>query len=386
MASWLLFVDESGNFDGREGPVSLGGLLLQHDSLPTIGRGLRLGVEKIYPHVPYPPHATELNLAAGHLASWRLWPVQSIYSGQLENANLEFEKALRIEGASPLLQGFLNAECERKRPKFPSLQGCDQWMQANAPKAMAILEEVRDASSRNMVDFLSNASSVLFNRNRRCILTGVVECGRHEWDGSTSSVDRYLDLLRTLFEEVFLFLRDGPPGVGTAHSIAVRVASRRIYDAARALTVSDIDEQVRCASVFPLYPSQGGHDTIEVEAQIEPKYDGNAHAGVVVADFLCNKLRRVARDGTAEWLVVRQAVKGATGLSPDVVPSVDPNRRTKPAVAAQGASWTAITHAFARGMAEAVGTAGSPDSATSLAPGWPRDCVDSWAELAGRIR
>jgi hypothetical protein len=386
MVSWLLFVDESGNFDGPEGTVCLGGLLVEHGSLQTMGCALRRGIEKAYPHVPYPPHATELNLAAGHLAAWRRWPVRSVHAEKLRRANEEFESAIRTKVLGPLLQGFLNPEGERRRPRFESLEGCDQWLRACAPKALVLLEDVRDSSRLEMVDFLSKASSSFLKRGQRFLLTGVVECDRHEWDGHSASQDRYLALLRTLFEEVFLFLRSGRSGAGGSRTVLVRVASRGIYDAARELTVVDVGEQARSASSFPLYPPEAGLDTVDVEAQIEPKFDGKVHAGVVVADFLSNRLRRAARDGSLGWADVRQAIKCATGLAPDIVPQVDQDRRTKPAVAGQGASWDAITRAFAQRMAERADIAGSADSSTSVAPGWRRDCVESWAELARRIR
>lgn len=66
---WFLFIDESGNFDDTDDPVSICGLLLRWP-VPGLRHGeLAQAIRSALPHVPWPPHTAHLR----HPASQVVW-------------------------------------------------------------------------------------------------------------------------------------------------------------------------------------------------------------------------------------------------------------------------------------------------------------------------
>jgi hypothetical protein len=387
MNDWLLYIDESGDLEDEGKVACVGGLLLQERDAAKVGDVLRKLLEAVYPHVRYPPHAADLNLAAGHLAAWMLARVPHPLAERLGNAERMFEAHLSEMGHAPSVNPFLNALARREMPAFRDLALCNAWMAQFATDALAALEEVRRECDERLVSSLAQAADRLRSRRRELVLLAAVDMGRTVPlpDGRPTE-ERYLRLLRVLFEKAYLVLRDGAPGPHPRQELRVTVAGRGVQGATRPITVEDVEREKLAAAAFPLYPPSAGDSCriVNFRVAVQRRYDGTAPAGIVFADFLMNRLRQELRQEYARWSDIERGLARKTGLPASVPPRIDVGVR-RPTVAVDRAPWRLITDAFRlAGANEPIAAATSLDVAL-LQPSWAKDCVRSWSELAERL-
>jgi hypothetical protein len=385
MSDWLLFIDESGDLEDEREVACVGGLLLQERDAVQVGKVLRRLIETVYPHVRYPPHATVLNMAAGHLAAWMLTRNDHPLAQRLRDAERLFEAKHRQIGRSPALDPFLNAVARSEMPDFGNLALCNGWLASCAPDAFAVLEDIRWRCDERLVAHLAQTASHLRPRRELVLLAAVDMGGALEPEGRPSE-ERYLRLLRVLFEKVYLVLRDGAPGPQLRQRVSVTVAGRRVQDAIRPLTVEDLEREKLAAAAFPLHPPPPGGPCriVELRAEVQRRYDGTAPAGIVLADFLMNRLRQELRQEHAHWSDVEQALTRKTGLPASVPPRIDVRVR-RPALAVNRDPWRLITDAFRQASAGGPIAAAALMGGAMLQPSWSGDCIRSWSELAERL-
>ena len=197
MNDWLLYIDESGDLEDEGKVACVGGLLLQERDAAKVGDVLRKLLEAVYPHVRYPPHAADLNLAAGHLAAWMLTRAPHPLAERLGKAERLFEARRSEIGNVASVSPFLNALARRETPAFRDLALCNGWMAQFATDAFAALEDVRRECDERLVNSLAQTVDRLRSRRRELVLLAAVDMGRRvPFPDGRPTKERYLRLLR----------------------------------------------------------------------------------------------------------------------------------------------------------------------------------------------
>lgn len=240
----IAYIDESGNLAEANEPIALGGIVFR---TPPRNHLLRARLESACPGVPWPLHAAQQRYSA-YLALAAARGETGPYppSREAERA------AARLDAA-----GQLAALPKRAiwRTRIPDLQNLDLWLGQNHPGLYWRLQgQLRASGSR---------------------------------------VDQLLDSLAT---EAFAFAVWSPPGRlrGTpAYRDLARALGRRaeaVWGSNRATLAAQYND----LTVPTLSQDLGG-------LAVPLDYDSSAPAGLVLADLLINRLRRLLSRTTRTW-------------------------------------------------------------------------------------
>ena len=195
-------------------------------------------------------------------------------------------------------------------------------------------------------------------------------------DEAEADTDRYLRALAVLFERVYALLR----GSGE-HVVWVIPATRDVRAingwARFHLRPKDVGDRIAEAERFPLgAPKSGERDRqVRLVAGMPRAYDGHAHGGIVLADFVANSLRLPSAQARF-WSEIVEVGADAFGLSLERAAGLLAAAGPLPCIAADGAARVAVAAVMADASAKPV---------LPTSPGWARDQAARWV-VAGRRR
>jgi hypothetical protein len=238
---WVLFLDESGQFDLPDESVCVAGLLLQADDGVARRGWLREPIERAVPWAPWPPHAAWLRRPS-YVAWCLMRPEARVPEGAA--AAVEFVKA----AGDPAPRSVVASAAKGERPSWNEVAASDAWLEANGPQHLSALAAEWERARGNLQAFLEHLAGQLGPEG--CLLVAATE----ERGGERASApDRYLALLEVALERVFAFLRARPP---EDHLVWVSCATRHV----RGLPVpgvplrsADVADAIRKAERFPLF-------------------------------------------------------------------------------------------------------------------------------------
>ena len=272
MTPWILAIDESGKVDDPNDPAIIGGVLLNARNTPALRAALRTSIDQALPGVAWPPHATDLNFPAMRATYAARGAPRASDAARAAAALLGLgsdaitdQDAARAHGASlrkhqPALFDRLEAEAKAGRSAMGSLVG-----------------------------FLPKAS----------MMHGafVVAAWEEHGPAGRNGGERYERLFNALAERVELLIEQS----ATEHQVETHAAS---YGGIDTFTLGDVARREghgRPGNVkwFPFRPKRYS--------------DVDIHPLVVLADHVCNRVRRAL---DAHWADVAERIHGDVGLSP----------------------------------------------------------------------
>jgi hypothetical protein len=364
---WLLFLDESGDFSDPVASVCIAGFLLRAEEKGGEDLWLRGLLARRFPEVEYPPHARFLNRDAFHLANWLLRDRPDIPG--VSRDSLERLAALLCEkSASRAAMACRGAIDAGKVPRWEDLAELEPELQGALPTEFQTLRGLVDRSRAAIVAVLEEVRA-RYGDERVFAVAGADTRIREADDGPVR--DRYLALLEVVFERVLALFRKEPP---ERHKIWVRAAERHVslpWGLTLHLRHFDVGQAVRAAERRPplaLSPGVGADPHVRLVPMEPPRFDGDVHPGVVIADFLANRMREPL-GASSPWREVREAAGGRVALPVETPPRMYPDV-SLPTVAADGLPRRAIAAAF-EGR-EPVGLEG--------ARGWAKEQAARWVE------
>ncbi len=374
VATWSLFVDESGDFDrdlglGREQRIVVG-VLAQAEAVRGLEAGLRDALRASAPWIPWPPHATLLRRPVCHALWVGPWLGTASKRGR-QRADaairardvLERVAALETRALTAALQARPKADHARLRRLEDALERADPslWREV-----CTLAEDVRDRITQA---FLRLSRPPAEGALPRCVLLAAGEAARGEEPASRLS-GRYLPLLELLLERVAdaltaLGLRTGDH----EHRVEAHLLGRDVEDDAHEerlpLDRGHVD-QVFDATTGGGPVRRAAGVAVELALGGVHAFDAQASPGLVLADFAANAslgpLSSSAGLGTVRGLVAQN-----TGLPVELQPEV-------PSLLAAGGDARRRTLA-ARGRA-----APSPPGQAPLRR-WASEQADAWAPV-----
>lgn len=338
MASWILAIDESGRIDDPRDHALLGGVLLRERDTGLFRTELRRAIEKSLPGVPWPPHATDLRLvstrpsfaargvpdaplSATHAAlKWNLGPTTSTNRASLEALS---------ERAGELPEALCSALDDQVAWDFDQL--------ARVTAALG-----GDEGTAWVVAAWESA--------------GAGEAG----------VPRYLRLLDALAERVELCLerQQGRAG-GITHDVLIHSS-----------TFGVDGQRVRASDLGRVSSVQRGIRWTPTTPQ-EAKEPG-VHPLLIVADFVCNRLRRVIGEKVSPdmtWSRLSTRTASSAGLAPEC--GVHSIACALPTVAALGVPQQVLSRRLERGPDPAA-ISNDLASLRGCEPTWAREQAEAW--------
>lgn len=365
MGTWQLFVDESGDFESATCDLAVVGFLLQGYASPQLSALLRQSVERIFPGIPYPPHAAHHNCASSLL--WA--PVRGATPpGTSERFHQRTAAAVRLalEATSPAAADFRDAVARSDAPRRLDLgraRDFDRWLAGSAPAAHQSVVAEADQQRADFVDFLD----AQLGRTTAARSAAVVAAWRGAAAGHASANATYHELYETLIERALAFVatRD------SESQLWVHVAKREGGDDA---SRRGLESAQKAAASHPMLDRARSRPAIQV-ASLQ-RYDHGVHAGVVVADFAANRLRGRVLGHARGWDEVARSCRATIGLAPGARCELLSAADNLPAITPAGDARAAIRDAAA-GAAATI----------PAGPRWAREQVQSWlAAIQGAPR
>ncbi len=373
---WGLYLDESGQFDRDDEAVCIAGVLLQE---PPSGEGddiLRGVYRRIDPIAWYPPHATDLRLPAWWVAAWVLASPAARVSHPAART-IEHATALcAASAAAPELAEMFSLLGRRRRPKRRPLASASTWLRRHHPAVARALSDLALDVERRYQD----VAGALLDRfgPDRCFALAASDDGSESPPPDGPS-DRYLALLVPLFERVFALLRARP---AERHTVRVFAAERDVDDPVlglgerRLLRPQDLSDCVRLAERFPFdAPGSPTDPWVRLVPMLTVPYEEVAPPGVVLADFVGNRCRRVLA-GRSSWRDVQRELSLATRLPFEATTRACEALGPRPTVASTGAPRVAIARAFA---------SGENDLPVGGTTEWRQEQARRWIEVASAV-
>lgn len=281
--SWTLFVDESGDLDlgGERGVVA--GLLLPAGLHAPLQRDLRSRLETVFAGVPWPPHASTLNIPVATAVAAARVPSRQ------RPAEVD---ALRRELA-PMLGGVALED-------WSGLHALDARVAEERPDAWRRLKALRTARHEGVRQVMTELSRLTGPQGALALFaTEATDSDQDERPARSMIVrDPYVRLLRLLLEQVHALLWHQGRGVEVVEAV---VADRHVSlvegNQRVPLVPRFVGEVAREASRVPLLgdgdPRRG---SVAVVATGRQPYRGEAlPAGLVLADWLANQGARALR-------------------------------------------------------------------------------------------
>ena len=329
MAQWQIFLDESGEFSKNQ-TTWLAGWAVQGPATPSQDKKLRAALQSAYPGVPWPMHATRENQPISH-ALYRLAKVPA--PPHIEARCAPAVTAL-TGSSSPIARAFVAAahaaaagfgkggrvEIDRDISDAATL-----WLQEQDPGALELLWRIQKRQHSEMLEVLR---SLAIGTHGARAFALVVESDPADADhlGPT----RWREAFEILLSRATDLIRasDGP-----GDQILVRAAA---YDGVRNRHLGAISGKLHTAPWFPTTAP-----CVVFPTKPQP-YAEQTLAGVVVADYLANRIGRHLHGGLG---LVAARVSRELGLPLVRVPTSAPRAPELPACAATGASHRALVAA-----------------------------------------
>jgi hypothetical protein len=362
---WQLFLDESGDF-GNNTASCVAGLLVQEPRSPAWDAAIREFLARSFPLVPYPPHAAALNRPASRVAGCLACEPRTPLDRHAAAKCTRLADAVRAARA-PELEVFVAEALAGRMPEVTHLDVASEWLERHAAPEYAALRSLCREQEHNFHFFLRRLCEDY--GPTRCFMVGAA-CVPHVAWPEEAPRDLYLATLEVLLERVLALLRADDQ---VRRHVWVHAATRHVslpdLPAVVPLRAQDVGEAVARAEAFPYLAPPAGRrdDRVRLVADVPPRFDSRVPPGVVLADFVANRLRwQIER---ANWSGLARAMRKQLGLSGEAPARGLPAAGPLPTVAASGLARSAVIVAFDGKSAPAL-PSGPPD--------WPREQAEAW--------
>lgn len=361
---WLLYIDESGDFELDPCSCVIG-IAIRERETPDFEKALRDAVEHCFPLVPWPPHTADLNLPISRAAACL---VSEGDAPSLREATGPAITALKAGRQEDALVPFFDAVDAARWPRYEALAAADGWLRARHRAAWGRLDKIKNGQRRHFAQILA-AITEHYGRDG-VFVVGAAQRG----DDVDARESNYLSCLEAALERLFALLRsrDG------RRVVRFRVATRDEHEPriGRDLPLSStrVLEVARQAAAFPLgAPAEGERDAHVRLVPLEhiTRFDRHVKPGIVLADFLANRLRHVLGRDEA-WAAVRRAAREQTRVSPERVCDLAEVSELLPTIAHDGE----VRVWLARALGSDVPTKLGP-----TLPRWAREQAEAWAGI-----
>ncbi len=283
-----------------------------------------------------------------------------------------FARAAEVLRTSGLSEARELLTASSREARHECVEQCNLWLEQHHRDLYNGLRACTIQASERMLALVEQVTAP--TSGRACIVsaTGYGPGADEDHDAEAvgkAAVDRYLSLLTTLFERTFALLRSKEPG---GHEVRAWVASRDVSRPGythTSLQPSDVGDAVQRAATFPFFAASGlGDARVRIHPEAVPRYDARVHPGIVIADFVANRLRRLSARGVSRgWCGVSrlgvQLVRNPLEARSRATPHGDP----LPTLASDGPARIALRRALGAG-----GPLGQ------LAVPWQADETSAW--------
>ncbi len=380
MENWQLFIDESGELVHRRSVNVVTGLLIQEPSAKILDQRLRQSLGEVFPRIPYPPHASHLNIPASRIAGHALTPAAETPRDKELARRIHPAHQAVVNAEAPTLAEFKQALTEKRWPKYDAIQACNSWLaDRERPLFLALrqlAEEQRLAMGALLQDMCDSYGP------QRLFLVGAASVRKDGASENLQGQDLYMVLLQELFNRMVALLRSRD---GKKRIVHVQVARRMVKGGRRPLRnllAPDISAARAKALGFPhLAP-----DTPELSpplrlitgAPVDLNHDSEAHPGLVLADHLSNRLfGALISCRSTGWENLTSAASSRFAIPLESIMRGGALQEALPGMATDGKPSLAVRGAFS-GME-------SPDLA-EVSPPWARDQAEAWIIAAQACR
>ena len=301
MAQWQLFLDESGSFLSRKGeeaplqrgfpPFLLGGVLIQAPNTPAFADKLGAMIDRTFPGVDYPAHATCMHQLSAHaLAAFFHHRNSSAAppTGAAEAGVRLLEAAARGEilDRKGKVVGAARLDRDTGYWKQPDLVAATAWLEAKStvPAARAAIAGCRARQSGHRRAIRKLFRDVSTQWPTRLV---AVSCrGRSALDELGDG--DYLELLEGLVERLFAAIEAGAHTGLRLHTAGLWIWTPREsgFPALRADHVREAARRARFLAGAIGAVTGAAPSVVGVAAPA--RYDRRVHPGVVLADFACH--------------------------------------------------------------------------------------------------
>jgi len=290
--TWLLYVDESGRFDGDDTASVVTAVLLRGEENNEVAGDLRRVLSGIFPLSPWPPHARVLNQPASRV----LFALQGAgTAGPPRDAALaRVAAAVRIaqQSTDERLIAICSAAAEPTHALLVNAGEALRHASATAWDALRFAVETERVALRDWFAQVENDLPC----GDAVVLAAVARPVEADPKASTGDLkrDRYVDALDTLLERAIALLREEERSAGTEVKISVRVATRGVSVCGLGrmdLNSLHVGAAGRRAGALPSLPGRITPRVITTE--LVTRYDAFVHPGVVLADLCSNAMKHV---------------------------------------------------------------------------------------------
>ncbi|MFO8072819.1 MAG: hypothetical protein R6V85_13180 [Polyangia bacterium] len=374
---WQLFVDESGDMTSTDRRSVVIGLAWREDDTREGRRILHDYVRKMLPMVPYPPHATLLHQPA----SWPAWRrCGSHPRGRGVLWAKRCDRALAIidaDDSSADVAAYRASLSEGTFPEYDLLRRVGYWLRGRDRRVcdgLALCGAEAQVAYRGLCRALAE-----FKEPDGCFV--VTAAPSLKTDDEADEEDRYATLLEAVLERTasLLACREGPKRLVRLH-----VARRwhKDIDLAKFHQLS-IPSLARIASASHKR-SVGAYVPPALDAPFrfvignvwDANSDPSTHPGVVIADWLANRLG-LAFKALPPLSGLERATRRVAALPLTTAMRSLPEMGPMPAAAADGPARAAVLSAYERGLHAEV---------SAIAPPWAREQAERWILAARALR
>jgi hypothetical protein len=347
---WNAFLDESGSFENPSERTVLAAVLGRN---PVSSPSLRKALQRALPGVPYPPHASRLNVPMFRVACALANPKSVRQVAPPFREVLDDVAKYISSSKDPVAVEFLLAVEKANHPReglhrlpYGILRQADTWLGMTRPAMSRALRAMHMRGTKAMLELLENLPD-------HYQVVASWEAGDPEASPEPETAEeRYFRVLDGLLERI-----QGLLGGGTVRPVVLIVPSRHhIVNPARVRAFSGL--------------RSGAPGSVTFLVGIPKPYDDRMNPAFVLADFVSNRLRNILQP-TRPWdLVARQWASKKLLEAP---PRFDTSAETLPTIAAEGTPRalvrTALDGAVDDALVNLLGTG---------LHGWPKDQAERW--------
>jgi hypothetical protein len=362
MGTWQLFVDETGDFSSTR-ELAIAGVLFEGYASPQLSISLRAVIERVFVGVPYPPHAAHHNrpsaLLWGPLRGVAPLPSESRFARRTSTAANLARRSTAKEAVE--FRNAVKQAVSLRKVDVDTLSCFDQWLRRAAAADYAELNAEAEQHRADLVDFLDGPFATQLGSRTAALAGAWMPELPQGHSRSRNGDNEYVELYETLLERVLAFVasREGES------QLWVHAAPRGWIPPASGKTRLS-GAQTRAVA----HPILRTASRVPAVICVPPRdYDDGVHPGVVIADFVANRLSSRVLAPTKRWADVLAAAKTSLGMRASALCNVVKRPSVLPAISATGITRDAVRLATA--------AAGTPPFSGPL---WAREQAAAWIE------
>lgn len=368
VTDWVLWVDESGDFDDDTQYGAVAGVLVRAGVSGFARVRLKRALRKARPELPWPIHRTRVNHAVMH----GMWALAQAKRAKTAVPQKVAEVMAAVERRAPgAFERVMDGLRRAHESEFEDVRALDRALRALPPPQQRVLKSLQQQARDGIVGGVEAAMQVGEAVPGQAAADSVWLVAAGEADnGDARHVgeleDRYLHLLGCVAGRAAALLL----ARGGQHRLDVRVAGRRVWDRDRGRVTRLKPMLVERALTWGLGDSGRvchGADGSRVSAScgsVQP-IDNSAPAPLVLADWCVNAFAWSSK-GRVPLAVVSGALAGSVGLPT--------SREGLPTLAATGEPWRVLQAAREAGPE----CAGDAASAGRRGRPWAWEQADAW--------